>query len=199
VAHRAAGSLAETQSFAGLDQISRVVEREQARSSPSSLSSLSSPPAETGADDAESLESYLGRFMERMTGNKPQPAAGTSATIPVTPPEPESVRITVPREAMPPPECRQQMAALRELANQNAHNALIRHACGELKVRARSMFLMTAAVSLVSCGTAVVAMAAGSLVAQIGSIVCGALALVLGCRFLRLCREHRRRAAEFEE
>jgi hypothetical protein len=218
-------SYAETQVFTGLDKISSVVERELARSS-SSASSTSAPsayaappspvappvPASSSAavateeDDAESLESYLGKFMERMVGSKPGSAHGSTAggnagtaTVPVAPTEPESVKITVPRELLPAPERREQMAALRELANQNAHNAIVLHACRGLKVEARVKFVAAMATSLFSCGLAAVALLEGSYLAQIGSAVTGAAGLMLACRFFRLCREHQLRSAEFQE
>lgn len=202
-----AGSYAETQVFTGLDKLSGVVERELARSSSASTpAALSSPSAESAKaaevdEDAESLESYLGKFMERMTGNKgsaPGAASGT-ATVPYTPPEPESVKITVPRELLPPPERREQMAALRELANRNANNALVLHACRGLKVEARVKFVAAMATSLFSCALAAVAVVEGSYWAQIGSAVAGAAGLMLACRFFRLCREHKLRSAEFQE
>jgi hypothetical protein len=208
---RTAGSYAETQVFTDLDKLSGVVERELARSSSavSPPSAHSSPAAESakGAaevlaseiDDAESLESYLGKFMERMTGNKAPPVSPGNATVPYTPSEPESVKITVPRELLPAPERREQMAALRELANQNAHNALVLHACRGLKVEARVKFVAAMATSIFSCALAAVALVEGSYWAQIGSAVAGAAGLMLACRFFRLCREHQLRSAEFQE
>jgi len=194
-----AGRATETAALAGLDQISAVVERELARSS------QSAPSAESDGEDAESLESYLGRFMERMTGNKPQPASATSTGPAATQQTAEAIRQAfqsakqAPRETLPPPECREQLAALRVLANQNAHNALILHACRGLKVRARVMFVAAVVVSLFSCVLAALAILGNSFWAQIGSAAAGALALVLACRLLRLYREHRCRAAEFRE
>jgi hypothetical protein len=201
---RAAGSYAETQAFTGLDKINSVVERELARSSASAPAALPLPSAALAKavevdEDAESLESYLGKFMERMTGNKAPPASPNNATIPFTATEPESVKITVPRELLPAPERREQMAALRELANQNAHNAIVLHACRELKVEGRVKFVAAMAASIFSCALAAVAIVEPSYWAQIGSAVAGAAGLILACRFFRLCREHKLRSAEFQE
>ncbi len=201
---RSAGSYAETQVFTGLDKLSGVVERELARSSSSAASSnpAQSAATTTEEEDAESLEAYLGKFMERMTGNKPAATPGSSsgtATVPYAPPEPESVKITVPREILPAPERREQMAALRELANQNANNAIVLHACRELKVEARVKFVAAMATSVFSCALAAVAIIDGSYWARIGSAVAGAAALMLACRFFRLCREHRQRSGEFQD
>jgi hypothetical protein len=205
---RSAPSYAETQVFTDLDKLSGVVERELARSSSSAPSSNSAQPAAatTEEEDAESLEAYLGKFMERMVGNKlaatpgsdPGSSSGT-ATVPYTPPESESTRITVPREILPAPERREQMVALRELANQNANNAIVLHACRELKVEARVKFVAAMATSVFSCALAGVAIIDGSYWARIGSAVAGAAALMLACRFFRLCREHRQRSGEFQD
>lgn len=206
---RSAGSYAETQVFTGLDKLSGVVERELARSSSSAGSSKSEPSAAaaTEEEDAESLEAYLGKFMERMVGNKPavgSPGSATAsssgtATVPYAPTEPESVKLTVPREILPAPERREQMAALRELANQNANNAIVLHACRELKVEARVKFVAAMATSVFSCALAGVAIIDGSYWARIGSAVAGAAALMLACRFFRLCREHRQRSGDFQD
>jgi hypothetical protein len=205
---RSAGSYAETQVLTGLDKLSGVVERELARSSSEGSTTSTQPAAATTEEeDAESLEAYLGKFMERMVGNKPGAGApGTggvnssgTATVPYTPPEPESVKITVPREILPAPERREQMVALRELANQNANNAIVLHACRELKVEARVKFVAAMATSVFSCALAGVAIIDGSYWARIGSAVAGAAALMLACRFFRLCREHRQRSGEFQD
>jgi hypothetical protein len=189
--NRAAGG-AVTEALRDLEDVAAVVERELARSAQEASSE------DTEQSDAESLESYLGRFMERMTGKKPGEAASTNTeTIPL-PPSVTEVMEFQPREPSPPPERREQLTALRELANQNARNAVILHSCRSLRGKARLVFVAAAGLSLISSGLAAVTLVQPSSGAQVASFFTCGLALILSCGFFGLCRRLGQRAAAIQ-
>jgi hypothetical protein len=175
----------------GLEKLSATVAQEL---SPPAKP-VGSETVENPSDESESLQSHLDRFLERMTG-KSRPAESKSATeveertAAVTP-----VIERAPREPAAAPERRDQMAALRELANQSARDAVVLHVCRMLVSRSRKILFAALAATLVSS-----AFAAGAIVFQLpgakhGALLTGGIALVLSCWFYGSCRTLRRQVA----
>jgi len=80
--------------------------------------------------------------------------------------------------AAPAPERREQLVAFRELANQNARSALKLHDRRRLKDRARSMFVLTAAVLALAATWAALARLGYSRWTADGALVLCGIALV---------------------
>jgi hypothetical protein len=104
----------------------------------------------------------------------------------LTPPErpappAEKAPLVLPREPSRPPECRETLTAMRELANHNARSAVAHHATNDLSGRVR-LALAAAAGSSHSCGLASAARARFAVV-PMGIGGCGCVAAVVACRF----------------
>lgn len=130
--------------------------------------------------EEESLQSYLDQFMERLTGKKNEPApsprpepAETLASFPV-PFQTPAEDLPEPRELARPPECREQLSAMRELANENARSAVALRVSLNLLHKTRRAFQIAAAISICSSALAVVAIvtsAPGMLLAAVATSV----------------------------
>ncbi len=181
-----------------LEGLSALVEQELRKSRPRSPGETPPPPEPEPTAAEESLQSYLDRFMERVTGKKPDPVEPLAALRPVPPPRPAAAPVAAPieerraspqqpREPARPPERRETLAAMRDLANQNARSAMATHEGRHHWATMRMTFLTTLAASAISSICAV-----GSLVADAPgtaeSAVCaGMIALLMACRFFLQC------------
>lgn len=194
-----------------LDRLSALVEREVRKLNPapvSKSSSLSGPsaapaPSAPATSDEEPLETYLDRFMERLTGKKPEATESVAQTVPGMPvfprnlaeaPAPAASPVPAappPREPTKPPECRETLSAMRELANENARSAVAHHASIDLSGRAKLALVAAAGFSLFSCGLASAAILMNSRACLWSSAVAGCLAAIVACRFFLLCRQFR--------
>ena len=169
-----------------LGRLSDLIEREVQKPKPSHAEVAS--PEQT---DEEALQTYLNQFMERMTGKKAEPTpelASTSPWVASAPVQPPTEK-TTPREPSRPPECRDQLTAMRELANQNARGAVAEHACRDLSSKICMAFLGAATVSFISSCLAVTALRMGQPWAIGGCGATFAVALLLTCRFFGLCQK----------
>ncbi|MBI1902051.1 MAG: hypothetical protein HYS13_13190, partial [Planctomycetia bacterium] len=153
------------------------------------------PPLEGEGHD-ESIESYMSRLLERVRTSQDdnaakagsgetraaeaRPAAETPPTPAPVPPDAERYR---PRATAP--EMSADIAAMRDLANKNARQAIDTHAKGRLKAQARmklglTVVMLLAAVGVTwflgSMGTAAYLVAVGCL---IGAVIFGVQYLVL--------------------
>ena len=196
--------------LADLERVTSVVKHELARPMPGSAEAAKQEAEQVA--DCESLETYLERFMERMTGKKaaeppaPTPAspAATLAAMAATQPLPRTPQVTevIPsapsREPAPAPERRDQLTALRQVANQNARNAVILHDCQALVSQTRLLFLTAVAVSCLSSGLAILALAGHSAAARQSAIATCLVALVLSCGFCGLYWRLRGRAGQLQ-
>jgi hypothetical protein len=189
-----------------LDRLAAIVEREVCKSGPTPAASPAKPVATTPSapavnSDEEPLETYLDRFMERLTGKKADAAEPVTQTMPGMPVFPQKLAqpaqpvVQTPppvREPTRPPECRETMAVMRELANQNARSAVAHHATIDLSSRARLALVAATGSSLISCGLATAALALDSRWCLWGSAALGCLAAIVACRFFVLCRKFER-------
>ena len=206
--------------LADLERVTSAVQHELATPMPTVPIPAVKQEAEPVAD-CESLEAYLERFMERMTGKKtaappaPEPSspAATLAAMAATQPLPRTPQVTEvippappaspalpppPREPAPPPERREQIAALRQVANQNARNAVILHDCHALKIQSQALLAGALGASCLSSGLALLALVGQSPGARVAAVVICLLALVLSCGFCGLYRRLRGRAGQLE-
>jgi hypothetical protein len=208
------GRPSEQSTLQGLDKLSAVVARElsppAARDqspgttpvTPRELAPSEKPadppqaesPADAGEPEAESLQSHLDRFLERMTGKARVPES-QSPTLVERPAAVTQVIERAPREPSSAPERRDQLAALRELANQTARDAVVLHLCRMLVSRSRKILFAALGATLVSSGLAAVAIACQLPGAKHGALLTGGLAVVLSCWFFGSCRTLRRQVA----
>lgn len=177
----------------GLEKLSAVVAKEL---SPSEKS-VEPATAKGGSDEveAESLQSHLDRFLERMTGKSRAPEADCPTLVDERPAAATQVIERIPREPSAAPERRDQMAALRELANQTARDAVVLHVCRMLISRSRKILFAALAATIVSSGLAAVAIACQLPSVKHAALASGGLALVLSCWFFGSCRTLRRQVA----
>jgi hypothetical protein len=184
-----------------LDRLSALVEQELRKSNPhyvgvAGKSAASAPPAPPVSAEEESLQSYLDRFMERVTGKKPdappavEPAAPVAAQLVQAAVSPgEAASAAQPREPARAPECRQTLAAMRDLANENARSAVAVHAGRHHWQRTRQTLFAAGAASIVSSGCALLHLASGMPGATAGAVCAGMLALLMAGRFFLQCRQ----------
>jgi hypothetical protein len=185
--------------LADLERVTSVVKHELARSAPAGSSASEATQQASEQADVESLESYLDRFMERMTGKKPATAAlAETQPIPRTPQVTEIIPPPPPREPAAAPERREQLTALRQVANQNARNAVILHDCQGLMVQTRALLAGACGASCLSSGLAILALVGNSSWARLSAVVTCVLAVVLSCWFFGLYRRLRGRAGQLQ-
>jgi hypothetical protein len=199
--------------LADLERVTNVVKHELARPMPGAAEAAKQEAEQVA--DCESLEAYLERFMERMTGKKaaappaaePSSPAATLAAMAATQPLPRTPQVTEvmppappapPREPAPAPERREQLTALRQVANQNARNAVILHDCQALMIQSRALLAGALGVSCLSSGLAMVALVGHSSGARVAAVVTCLLGLVLSCGFCGLYRRLRGRVGELQ-
>jgi hypothetical protein len=188
-----------TSAMSQLEQLSALVERAVRKSGPAAESSPAAPSSSASKDapEEEALETYLDRFMERLTGKKADVAEPVAQTVPgmpaflVQPDRPAQpvakAPPVLPREPSRPPECRETLTAMRELANHNARSAVAHHATNDLSGRVRLALAAAAGSSLISCGLASAALSFDSRGCLWGSAVAACVAAVVACRFFILC------------
>jgi hypothetical protein len=200
--------------LADLERVTNVVKHELARPMPGAAEAAKQEAEQVA--DCESLETYLERFMERMTGKKaaappahePSSPAATLAAMAATQPLPRTPQVTEvipspplpppPREPAPAPERREQLTALRQVANQNARNAVILHDCQALMIQSRALLAAALGASCLSSGLAIVALVGQSSGARVAAVVTCLLGLVLSCGFCGLYRRLRGRVGELQ-
>ena len=185
-----------------LDRLTALVEEQLRKSNPARTApkKTTSPPptASSVRAEEESLQLYLDRFMERVTGKKPdatpepaaEPVAAAAPSLaPIAPAEPpQPAESPQPREPVRPPECREKMAAMRDVANQNARTAMAVHTGGQWR-KAQTAGLLAVSASFVSS-----ICAATSLIRPVPGAIevaaaAGLVALFLACRFFLQCRQ----------
>jgi hypothetical protein len=188
-----------------IDRLTALVEQELRKSNPAFARAATTPDLPPSAEE-ESLQSYLDRFMERVTGKRPDPPPAAEEPAPEAEPAPAAdstpeaaadapAEIPAPPPAAPqarepakPPECRQSLAAMRDLANENARWAVASHASRNLLRQAQLTMLAAGASSLVSTACAAWHLATGMPGALEGAVCAGILAGLLSCRFFLRCR-----------
>jgi hypothetical protein len=147
--------------------------------------------------------------MERLTGKKPDASESVAQTVPGMPvfpknpvvpaPAPPVVQVPpTPREPSKPPECRETLSAMRELANENARSAVAHHASIDLSGRAKLALVAAAGFSLFSCSLASAAIMFHSRACLWSSGAAGCLAAIIACRFFLLCRKFQPRVSRIE-
>ena len=174
-------ALAATSQF---DQLAALIKQE------TPVPEAATAALESEETGEESLQAYLDRFMERTIGKKSDSTSEPAELpLPGTAVLPEVKVTQPPREPVRPPECRDQIAAMRAVANENAQKAVAQHASRNLSGQASSAFMAAAAVSLLST-----ILAAASLWVHLpgaipAALISGTLGLVLSCRFFGFCRQ----------
>jgi hypothetical protein len=183
-----------------LDRLSALVEQELRKSNPAYVgaSGKSAPPAAPAppaSAEEESLQSYLDRFMERVTGKKPDAPPAAELAAPLAAPPVAAVPAAgepapgmQSREPARAPECRQKLAAMRDLANENARSAVAVHAGRYHWQRTRQTLFAAAAASVVSTGCALLHLANNMPGAIEGAVCAGMLAMLMTGRFFLRCR-----------
>jgi hypothetical protein len=184
-----------------LDRLTALVEEELRKSNPNYRAGSYAPataPPDAMSPEEESLQSYLDRFMERVTGKKPEPetappaepavdlpvaAAPAPAALDAPPFEPLQMR-----EPVRAPECRETIRMMRDVANQNARSAVAIHAGLSHWRKTRLTFLAAIAASAVSSVCAVWHLASAQPGAIESAICAGILAGLLAGRFFLRCR-----------
>jgi hypothetical protein len=173
-------------SITQVDRLSELIDQEVKKPNPSHPETSSAERT-----DEEALQAYLNQFMERMTGKKTEtrPELALTSAWPANKPieaVQKPVETASPREPSRPPECRDQLAAMRELANKNARDAVAEHACRDLSSKISMAFLGAAVVSVLSSCLAVLALQESQHWAVGGAGATFAVALLLACRFYGL-------------
>ena len=173
-------------SLTQLDRLSELIDKQVKEPNPSHLEASSAEHTEE-----EALQAYLNQFMERMTGKKAETPHNLVSTtpLPASAPVQSPAETTSPREPSRPPECRDQLAAMRMLANENARDAVAEHACRDLTNKIRMAFLSAATVSVFSSCLAAIVLREGQQWAVGGAGATFAVALLLACRFFGLCQK----------
>jgi hypothetical protein len=187
------GRPSDESALEGLEKLSAVVDKECAPPEQSAESAQAESPADE--PEAESLQSHLDRFLERMTGKTRVAESQSPTVVDERPAAMTQVIERAPREPSFAPERRDQMAALRELANQTARDAVVLHMCRLLVSRSRKILFAALGATLVSSGLAAVAIACQFPGAKQGALLTGGLAVVLSCWFFGSCRTLRRQVA----
>jgi len=180
-----------------LEKFSALLDEELRKSDPAARTK-STPPEPAANADEESLQTYLDRFMERVTGKKAeapeptqplpvtrpiaQPASATSATTPVAMPDAKPGP-TQPREPSRAPECRERMAAMRDLANENARSAMNIHAGRHQWRRTKAALILATAATTISSALAVWNLATAAPGTAESAACIGLIAAYLACRF----------------
>jgi hypothetical protein len=156
-------------------------------------------PARKDSSDEEALEDYMGRFMERLVGKKPEASrAAETATIALkgaaavsslqqSPPAPAPV--AAPREPSKPPECIDQLALLREVANQSARHAIAEHDRGHVARRVRYVWMASVGCSLFSSSLAAMSLLAGLRFGVELAVITSAIAWCLAGGFFLMYRQ----------
>jgi hypothetical protein len=191
-----------------LDRLTALVEEELRKSNPAyragQYTPAVPPPVEAASPEEESLQSYLDRFMERVTGKKPEPEPAPPAESPKSPVEPSMLALAatpsvdaapaavnalpLAKESMRPPECRQSLAAMRDLANENARSAVAIHAGLSHWRKTRLTFMAAVAASAASSVCAAWHLASAPPGALESAVCAGILAGLLAARFFLRCR-----------
>lgn len=217
-----------------LEALSALMEAELRKSDPLAATVLpqpvpadhSPPSAPSANSDEESLQTYLDRFMERVTGKKPGPAVPPPAVHPAAPiaptasppiePKPIAVQpisaqpISAPqpviwqsqpnaavaplpppapsaapqsREPVRAPERREQMSAMRDLANENLRTAMNVHAGRHQWRRTKAAFLLATAATMISSGLAIWNLLEAAPGTAESAACTGLIAVYLACRF----------------
>jgi len=136
--------------------------------------------AEEAAD--EQLDSYMKRFMERMTGPQAvEPPASVEVVQPFVSPSPPA------RQPARAPENSASLHQMRDLANENFRNSIVSDRRREIGSSILVTFTLAAVASIASSCLAVAAILNG-MYWQTGSLVLLAVALGLGCRYWRVSR-----------
>jgi hypothetical protein len=184
-----------------LEGLSALVEQELRKSRPRLPGDAPPSPEPAPTADEESLQSYLDRFMERVTGKKPDPveplaalkpspvARQASTPIPARSGEPKAPAPQSPQQREParPPERRETLAAMRDLANENARSAMATHEGRHHWVTMRMTFLTTVAASAISSICAIGSLVAAAPGTTEGAVCAGLIALLMACRFFLQC------------
>lgn len=176
-------------SITQVDRLSALIDQEVKKPNPSHAETSSAERT-----DEEALQAYLNQFMERMTGKKAEtpPELALTSAWPASAPV-QAVQAPAetasPREPSRPPECRDQLAAMRELANKNARDAVAEHACRGLSSKIRMTFLGAAVVSVFSSCLAVLALQESHHWAVGAAGATFAVGLLLACRLYGLCQK----------
>ena len=183
-----------------LEGLSALVEQELRKSRPRLAGDPPPSPEPAPSADDESLQSYLDRFMERVTGKKPDPVepfaalrpapTGLQPSAPSAPQKPEppaAAPAPQPREPARPPEGREMLAAMRDLANENVRSAMATHAGRHHWTAMRVTFFTTVAASAISSICAIGSLAAAAPGTVEGAVCAGLIALLMACRFFLQC------------
>jgi hypothetical protein len=208
-----------------LEALSALMEAELRKSDPLAATvpvESSPPPAPSATSDEESLQTYLDRFMERVTGKKPdgvpppavqshapvtrpvpaqpiasQPIASQPISSPTIPPisQPiirpsQPIAGAAPPPSAPPqtrepvraPERPEQMAAMRDLANENLRTAMNAHADRQWR-RTKAAFLLATAATTISSMLAIWNLLAAAPGTAESAACTGLIAVYLACRF----------------
>ena len=104
-------------------------------------------------------------------------------------PAPPAAAALPPRESSRPPERREQLAAMRDLANESTRSAFAEHAGRKQWQEAHIAFMTAMAASIFSSLYAVWHMATGAPGAIQSAVCAGLLAALLACRFFLRCRQ----------
>jgi hypothetical protein len=115
----------------------------------------------------------------------PLPPAPSPAPSPAPAPAPKPAV----REPTKPPECRQALTAMREVANENARSAVAEHATLHISGQAKPVLVVATGTSLISSLLAAAAISLNSPACLWASVAVGSVAALAACRFFLLCRQ----------
>jgi len=161
---------------------------------PSDNSVVASSGSDSVGSDSvgeECLESYLRNYVKQLTGKTQEAAPSTPEAAREKQEAPRPVASGQPntrREPTPAPELRDQLAALRELANASAREAVAASSQVQLVVTTRQAFLQAKAAALASSALAVAYYFTHANAAIYGALFIFPVALFLSCRFAWLFR-----------
>ncbi len=145
-------------------------------------------------EEEECLESYLRRYVQKLTGNAPNPVRSDSLACDNSPACDNILTKSQPEEPIP---CRQptiaaenrdQLTAMRALANDSARRTLAESTQNLMVVNARRAFYQATAASIASTTVVLAHFFTHSAVALSSASLLFAVALCLSFRFVWLCR-----------
>ena len=175
-----------------LDQLATTLDQENRSALAATTAGPTPFQAPPSNPDDECLDSYLQKYMQRLTGKSavdPPSAsapmmANTTAKTEQLEPAPEEPR----RQPTPAPECRLQITAMRDLANDSARRAVNESSQIQRILTTRRSYQQAKLASLASVVMVFAYFGTHAPLALTGSLLLFAVAVVLSVRFALLFR-----------
>lgn len=171
-----------------LDQLATTLAHESGPALAATAVTPSPFRAATSNPDDECLDSYLQKYMQRLTGKTGVEAPAASASVPAKPEQLEPPAEEQFRPPTPAPECRDQLSAMRDVANDSARRAVNESSLIQRILATRRSYMQAKLACLASVVAVTAYFGTHASLALTGSLLMFALAVVLSVRFALLFR-----------